>query len=89
MVIIIIGLPNGHHAKCDVFAAGVISAPHLLTVKIVNLDWIGITLWIYHLVNLVSLGHNHTVPLNNHCVCVHAALKSYLHDTFARKLKSN
>ena len=54
-----------------------------------NFDLIGIMLWIYHLVNFVSLGHNNTVPLNNHCVCVHAALKSYLHDTFARKLKSN
>ena len=34
-------------------------------------------LWIKNdLVNLVCLGHNNTVPLNNHCVCVHPALKS-------------
>ena len=33
-------------------------------------------LWKDHLVNLVCLGHNNTVPLNNHCVCVHPALKS-------------
>ena len=34
-------------------------------------------LWIKnYLVNLVCLGHNNTVPLNNHCVCVHPALKS-------------
>ena len=37
-------------------------------------NWIEIMLCIFYLVNLVSLGHNHTVPLNNHCVCVHAAL---------------
>ena len=38
--------------------------------------FIWIMLWIKnYLVNLVCLGHNNTVPLNNHCVCVHPALK--------------
>ena len=86
-----IGQPYGHHAKCDVLAASVISAPHLLTFEIttiffedkkiksliLNGNLIGLMLWIKNdLVNLVCLGHNNTVPLNNHCVCVHPALKS-------------
>ena len=33
IIIMMLGQPYGHHAKCDVLAAGVISAPHLLTFK--------------------------------------------------------
>ena len=79
-----IGQPYGHHAKCDVLAASVISAPHLLTFEIATIFFedkkiksLILMLWIKNdLVNLVCLGHNNTVPLNNHCVCVHPALKS-------------
>ena len=74
--------PYWHHAEGDVLAACVVRAPHLGG-KYVDGNFIETRFQKYHLVNLVRLGHHYTVPLNNHCVGVHAALKIGSHEAFS------